>query len=602
MRRFLRHLTLLACAALPLLTALPAQAGRAPLHAAPSASAEDPNGARVIVKYRVQGSMMRALSAGTGARRGPQMAAALGLRHGLTLTDGHVVNASTQVVFGGPGLSSAALAATLAADPEVDYAVPDLRRHALGLPNDPLYANWPASALAVPPGYTTGQWYLHAPDAMPAGGYTGASLIASIDAVGAWALTTGSASVIVADVDTGALYNHPDLAGKLLPGRNFVSTSSTATGAGWSADASDPGDYTTAGECGSGQAAQPSSWHGTQTSSIIGAATNNATGMAAVGYDVRVLPVRVLGPCGGYDSDIIAGMYWAAGLNDPNTGDPSVPVNPNPARIINMSLGGTGSCPAPYITAINDLTAAGVTVVVAAGNADGTNGSEIVGTPANCPGVIAVAGLRNVGTKVGYSALGSSVAIAAPAGNCVNTSGACIYPILTATDTSATTPGAGTYSYSDTANYALGTSFSTPMVAGTAALMLSVNPGLTPGQIKSMLQGSARPFPTTSAGEATQPAVCVQPTAQIYEGECICTTSTCGAGMLDAGNAVTMAAANAPPSVAIAASANPALEGNTVTLTGTATAPVTAVITSYQWTLTGGGTIAALSGTTNGAT
>ncbi|MDE2369661.1 MAG: S8 family serine peptidase [Burkholderiales bacterium] len=601
MRRLLRYLTLIACATLPLLPGVAVSAERGPRHAAPTASAEDPNGARVIVKYRVLGSMMKALSANTTlARRGPQMASTLGLRHGLTLTDGHIVNASTQVVFGGKGLSSAALAAQLAADPEVEYAVPDLRRHALGLPNDPLYASWPASAAAVPAGYTLGQWYMHAPDAVPAGGYTGASLIASINAVGAWAITTGSASVIVADIDTGALYNHPDLAGKLLPGRNFVSTTASI-GNGWSADASDPGDYTSADQCGSGQAAQPSSWHGTQTSSIIGAATNNGAGMASVGYNVRVLPVRVLGPCGGYDSDIIAGMYWAGGLADPNTGDPSVPANPNPAKVINLSLGGSGSCPSAYITAINDLTAAGVTIIVAAGNADGTNGSEIVGTPANCPGVIAVGGLRNVGTKVGYSAVGSAVAISAPAGNCVNTTGACIYPILTALSTSATTPSAGTYSYSDTTNYSLGTSFSTPMVAGTAALMLSVNPALTPAQIKSMLQGSARPFPTASAGETTQPAVCVEPDAQTYEGECICTTSTCGAGMLDAGNAVASAAATAAPSVSIAASATTVTQGTSVTLTGTATAPGSGTITGYQWSITSGNAIASIATGAKGA-
>src|SRR5215472_10487785 len=104
-------------------------------------------------------------------------------------------------------------------------------------------------------------------------------------------------------------------------------------------------------------------------------------------------------------------MLWAGGVAVSGAA-----ANPNPARIINMSLGGTGSCLANYIEAIGQLAAAGVLVVVSAGNEGGP-----VDTPANCPGVAAVAGLRQAGTKVGYSSLGPEIALGAPAGNCVDT-------------------------------------------------------------------------------------------------------------------------------------------------------------------------------------
>jgi serine protease len=140
----------------------------------------------------------------------------------------------------------------------------------------------------------------------------------------------------VAVVDTGVRFEHPDLlavadGGKLLPGYNMISNVTVANdGDGRDADASDPGDWITAAEANNHlgffygctvlnpstgkYSAEDSSWHGTQVSGIIAAITNNGIGMAGVGPSLRVLPVRVLGKCGGYDSDIIAGMRWAAGL------------------------------------------------------------------------------------------------------------------------------------------------------------------------------------------------------------------------------------------------------------------------------------------------
>lgn len=555
--------------ALIALIALLALLAAVPAHAA---SADEPDGARVIVKYKALGPLMRA--GRERGDRGPQHAATLAARQGLGLRDGRMIDSRSQVVWGDKSISSAALAARLAQDADVEYAVPDGRRHALALPNDPLL---PASSSAALP---AGQWYLRAPDA---------TLVSAINAVGAWDLTAGSSSIVVAGLDTGVLTTHPDLSAKLLAGYDFVSSTTTSgDGGGRDGDATDPGDWTTAGQCGSGEAASNSSWHGTQTASIFGAQTNNGIGMAAVGHDVRVLPVRVLGKCGGTDSDIIAAMLWAGGVS-------SVPsANPNPAKVINLSLGGSGSCHAAYQDAVNQLVAAGVTVVAAAGNEAGL----AVGVPANCNGVIAVAGVRHTGTKVGFSSLGPEVALSAPGGNCVNSTGACIYPILTATNSGTTT--AATHTYSSGSNYSVGTSFAAPMVAGAAALMLSVNPTLKPAQIKSLLQSSARSFPVQPTGSSV-PA-CRAPTSTTQD-ECYCTTSTCGAGLLDVAAAVTAAAATAAPTANISVSATTVAAGTTVTLDGSSSvAAGTRTIARYAWSITSGAAYASFSGSTTAAT
>ena len=543
--------------------------GAMPARAATSTDTDEP---RVIVKYKALGPLMRIASA--RGDRGPQQATTLAGRQGLSLRDGRMIDARSQVIHGSKGMTSAALAARLAQDADVEYAVPDVRRHALALPNDPLL---PASSTAS---LAAGQWYLQAPDA---------TLVSAINAVGAWSLTTGSSSIVVADIDTGVLLNHPDLVNKVLPGYDFIADTATAgDGAGRDADATDPGDYTIADQCGTGEKATNSSWHGTQTSSIIGAQTNNGVGMASVGYDVKILPVRALGKCGGYDSDIIAGMLWAGGVSSTPT------KNPNPAKVLNLSLGGTGICTSAYQDAVNQLVAAGVSIVVAAGNEEGL----AVGVPANCSGVIAVAGVRHVGTKVGFSSIGPEVTIAAPGGNCVNATGACLYPILTATNSGTTL--AGTNTYSNSTNYSVGTSFATPMVAGAAALMLSVNPTLKPAQIKSLLQSSSRSFPAQPSGSSTP--VCQAPTSTAQD-ECYCTTSTCGAGMLDVRAAVAAAASTAVPTANIAASATTVTAGSTITLDGSAsTATGTRTIASYAWSITSGAGFASFSGSTNTAT
>ena len=486
--------------------------------------------ARVIVRFKPEAALLResALSARAGAvetRRALQgRAAALGSRRGMTLAAGPPVDDRTQAVSAS-GSTSAALAAALAADPDVEFAVPDEPRRRFAVPNDPLYATGGAT------GPASGQWYLRAPDAQVRSG---------IDAPLAWDRTTGSADIVVAIIDTGVRFDHPDLAGRLLPGYDMVSDDAVANDAdpGRDADASDPGDWITSADASqpgfSGCTPEASSWHGTQLAGLIGAASDNELGMAGVAWNVRLLPVRVLGKCHGFDSDILAGMRWAAGLPVPG-----VPANPTPARVLNMSLGGAGACSAAYRTAVAELAAAGAVVVAAAGNTTG----RAVSMPANCPGAVGVAGLRHTGTKVGFSDLGPEIALGAPGGNCVNLDGACLYPLLTTTNPGQTAPVAGGAAYTDSFDISVGTSFAAPLVAGTAALVLSVRPELRPADVRTVLRASARPFPVAS----TDPSVpaCHAP-GNVDQLECHCTASTCGAGMLDAAAAVAAAASAVP--------------------------------------------------------
>jgi serine protease len=378
-------------------------------------------------------------------------------------------------------------------------------------------------------------------------------------------MTQGSDDVVVAVVDTGVRFDHPDLkrvsaGGRLLDGYDFISELGIAgDGDGRDTNASDPGDW-----C-DGEA---SSWHGTRVAGIVGALTDNAIGVAGTTWRGRILPVRGLGKCGGTDSDLIAGMLWAAGI--PVAG---VPANPNPAKVINLSLGSSGACPASWRDAISQVVARGALVVVSAGNEGGP-----VGAPANCPGVAGVGAIRHAGTKVGFSNLGREVAISAPGGNCVNTSGACLFSIDTTSNAGTTSPGAHTYTDQNDVN--VGTSFSAPIVAGVAALMVAVNERLSPAELIRRLQSGSKPFPRSASV-----ADCHVPTGpgDVQIGECNCTTATCGAGMVNARGAVLEALR--PAAVA---SANPtnATTGQVVNLDGSSSFAANGrSIVAYAWTV-----------------
>jgi serine protease len=461
----------------------------------------------------------------------------LGASSGMRLQRKQQLAADTDVLQLDRALGSEQMSALLermAADPGVEYAVADQRRWPHAVPSDPLF---------------TDQWYFQSAEA------------SATHAQQAWDVTVGSSMTVVAVLDTGVRFEHPDLlrlsqAGKLLDGFDFVSQTPFANdGDGRDADATDPGDFVTAAETTQAPfttcTESNSSWHGTRVSSLIAALTNNAEGIAGTGWNTLILPVRVLGKCGGTDSDIIAGMRWAAGISVPGA-----PVNPTPAQVINLSLGGVGACSAAYQSAVNEITARGVLIVASVGNDGGD-----VAAPANCPGVLGVTGIRHAGTKVGFSNLGPGAGIGAPGGNCVNTnitpSTPCLFSITAAVNTGTTTPGASGYT-DHVLNFNVGTSFSAPLVAGAAALMHSLNSRLTPLQYIALLSESATPFPATSPTTTT---VCHVPSGDLQQEECICTTATCGAGMLNTQGAVLaaqrpLAIAEAPTRINTATAVN----------------------------------------------
>jgi serine protease len=509
----------------------------------------------------------------------------------------------------------------LRADPAVQFADVDQLRYPLLVPTNPLFAPTPGTA--------AGQWYMNTPGPATVEGVQTTDYSAT-DAVSAWNITTGSPGIVIADVDTGILFDHPDLlraglGGRLLPGYDFVSQDYSPNspynalgtydvandGDGWDPDPSDPGDWITQTDIDNpnqlfaSDSVAPSSWHGTRVVGVFGAITDNDLGTAGMTWGTSatpgpwVLPVRALGKGGGYDSDIIAGIEWAAGLPVTDTEDPTatvVPDNPYPADIINLSLGGESTCPSSYQTALSTVTSMGVLIVASAGNSvTDVSGTSSVEAPANCsssvPGLIAVAGLRNVGTKVGYSSSGPEVGVSAPAGNCINSSGACLRSIETTTDLGTTVPLSGSnYSYTneltnaDDSSPNLGTSFSAPIVSGIAALMRSVNDNLTPVQLVARLEASAAPFPANTANLPTCPTL--DPTTD----QCSCLSSgQCGAGMVDAYTAVQAAQ---EPIAAVAISS-----GSSLNASGSA-ASCGRTIASYAWAASGGASVSNGSGNT----
>lgn len=175
-------------------------------------------GARVIVKFKRESAILRlhalsrSASASEAAQKATSRADTLNARHGLRLKAGRVLNEHSQVLFEG-GLDNAELMHRLSADPDVEYVVVDQRRQRQLLPNDPLYAQGPAT-VANTGGPVVGQWYLHA----PAG-----EVAASIDAPSAWDRTTGNPNVVVAVLDTGVRPEHPELINRLVAGYNMIS-------------------------------------------------------------------------------------------------------------------------------------------------------------------------------------------------------------------------------------------------------------------------------------------------------------------------------------------------------------------------------------------
>jgi serine protease len=443
------------------------------------------------------------------------------------------------------GAALEAAARRMRLHPDVAWAEPDVLMKPLQVaPNDTFY-----TALR--------QTYLDTPAVYAAG----------VNLPPAWARTTGG-EVVVAVLDTGVRFEHPELKDKLLAGYDFVSEVEYANdGDGRDADPSDPGDWVSAADKSTNPAlfgscsVSSSTWHGTFISGQIAAATNNLAGVAGVNWNTHVLPVRVSGKCGAFLSDILDGMRWAAGL--PVSG---VPANPNKARIINLSFGGDIACTPSYQDVIDEVTAAGALVVVAAGN-----DNAAPKRPADCQNVLAVGAVQTNGLKTSYSSFGPAVALSAPGGwgsTGSNTN------IFSSVNLGTTVPATNDYGYK------LGTSFSAPLAAGVASLMLSLNPGIGPTQLITRLKASARAHTTVSGAPACAVGLGIA---------CTCTTSTCGAGLLDAGNATR--AALSP--VALIAGVGAPTFGSAIALDGRASAAVAgSSITAYQWTQVAGPAVA----------
>ncbi len=458
------------------------------------------------------------------------------------------VTSQTHVAVTGQKLNRAelfALAKQIEQDPRVAYAEIDEIAQPLFTPNDPSYLGQ--------------QWHYQA-----ATSYAGGANMPN-----AWDRTTG-AGVVVAVIDTG-FRPHADLAANLLPGYDFISEDGPGNfqtandGDARDTDARDPGDWNTVACPTTGQPPRNSSWHGTHVAGTIAAVTNNGVGVAGVAFNSKVLPVRVLGVCGGYISDIAAGMQWAAGLSIPG-----VPANPNKAKVLNLSLGGAGACGPTYQNAVNAVRNAGSVVVAATGN-DGQIG---IGRPANCTGVIAVTAHTKLGDHASYGNIGAGTTISGPGGGAgvrgLPGDGAMVYSTL---NTGTTTPVADSY-----AGYQ-GTSMATPHVAGVAALLASLLPAVTPDTIQSVLTSSARPHPA---------------------GTYCATRTDCGAGLLDAKAAVDRLMA--PTVTASVSPAGVRPTGSTIALTAAASAGISGNTTfSYEWTQLAGPAVS-LGSTTSAST
>lgn len=386
-------------------------------------------------------------------------------------------------------------------DSDLVYVHPDYLLYTQGEPNDPFYANH--------------QWHLHS-------NFGGIRLADALDH------TEGSGS-IVAVVDTGYL-PHVDLVDNVLPGYDFVSDLVlSGDGDGRDDDATDPGSFILGND---GRVAIPSNWHGTHVAGTVAAVTNNNTGVAGVAPKANVLPVRVLGKGGaGHFSDIADGVRWAAGGSVPG-----VPANPNPANVINLSLGGPhDGCEPEMASAINYArNIKGAVVVVAAGNS-GLDAQHF--TPANCENVLTVAANDRIGNLSSYSNRGEMIDITAPGGLPLpNIIDPCDPACPRSEKASATDEevkgdiddyqGYGyvhsTYnsglSVAAVDNYKglVGTSMAAPHVAGVAALLFSLRPDFTATEVEQTIINTARVFPSDSE----------------------CDTAICGAGIVNAKAAV----------------------------------------------------------------
>jgi serine protease len=395
-----------------------------------------------------------------------------------------------------------ALIQRLRADPAVLDVMVDQRVRSHAIPNDPSYTNGD-------------QWHLRSPGEVPGG----------INAVAAWVRSSG-ANVVIAVLD-GGYTAHADLLPNLLPGYDFVSGDPAGSlqalasqpfwtandGNGRDAFALDPGDWVssadvTAGFC---DRAEDSTWHGTHVAGLAAAAGNNNLSGLGVAYGAQILPVRVLGRCGGYVSDILAGARWAAGLAV--TG---VPANPNPSKILSLSLGYAGVCCPIVQAALDEVRATGASLIASSGN----DASTAISVPASCAGVVAVTAHTREGDVAGYANVGRNVRISAPGGGAnswLSQQPGSPRDIVATGNTGTTAPVA------DNTSSLRGTSMAVPQVAGVMALLAPLKATFAMSTLEAIVADSARVFPLGS--------YCVVNSDGLAPG-------FCGAGLLDAARAV----------------------------------------------------------------
>lgn len=345
-----------------------------------------------------------------------------------------------------------ALIKTLRRDPNVKYAYPNYLAYANGEPNDEFF-NF--------------QWHYR-----------------QINLPQAWDVTRGSDEIVVAVIDTGVAYTHPDLESRVLRredgsvvGYDFIRLRP---------DGFDPGDST----FGVG-----SSFHGTHVAGTIAAATNNETGVAGVTWSGKFMPLRVLGPGGGTEFDVTQAILYAAGL--PNV---SGAIPPARAEIMNLSLGPRNQLCSPFPPvssplrqALEGAINAGSVVVIAAGN----DNCGVPSPMSTVEGVINVSAVDRSGRKAPYSNFGHTVDVSAPGGDMTADLDGDGIPDGVLSTWVDDTGGGSQFRY----RVLQGTSMAAPHVAGVIALMRSVNPSLTPNDINRLLAGT---HPDPAAGPITR--------------------------------------------------------------------------------------------------
>lgn len=314
----------------------------------------------------------------------------------------------------------------------------------------------------------------------------------------AWKVTRGE-GIVLATIGSG-ITSHEDLDAHVLRGFDFITDPAySRDGDGRDADARDEGTWRESGDdCGL-PGVQASTWHDTAVAGVAVAVANNGRGMAGVAPGAKLLPVRTVSYCGGTLRDIVAGITWASGgeVDD-------APVNPTPARVLQINTAAYGPCPEAMAWAIDEARRRGAAIIVGAGeDAD----DAVLSNPANCPGVIVVGAADRRGGQAEYSSYGTLVTLSAPGGSDEADVRNGIYATY---NEGKTVPTTGIYRRSS------GTFLAAAHVAGTAALMLSANPALSSDDVTRLLVSSTR----------AMPVACQRP---------------CGSGLLDASAAVAKA-------------------------------------------------------------